>query len=112
MEIKGNKHDIIRNRKIREKQEKIQETWTPKDNSWQKKARCKLCKDLYVCNNNAEHEVRPWRIEGVAVCARCYFSRGTPELIAIYKMGREILTLAKGGNPLARRLIDDYMRGF
>lgn len=90
MEVKGNRAAIIRNRKIREKQERVQNDWMPRDNSWQRFARCKICKERYCCNNNEDHEVRPYRIKGVAICARCFFSKGTPQLVEMYLLIKDL----------------------
>ena len=85
------KHDIIRERRLRQKLERTKTEWTPQGKKdWHKKTRCPLCLQLYVVNNNAQREVRPLRMVGVAVCANCYYKRGTERLVRIYKLGRKM----------------------
>ena len=87
----GNKHDLIRERRLRQKLERVEAENRPRlTPSWFKYARCPLCRQRYVVNNNAEREVRPLRLLGVAICANCFYRAGTERLVRIYKVGKRL----------------------
>lgn len=86
------KHEIIRERKLRQKIQRVVDENTPKtqDKRGFKYARCPLCGERYVINNNARREIRVNRLLGVAICPHCFYRRGTERLVRIYKLGKRL----------------------
>lgn len=61
------------------RQRNIQKRWAPQDTSWQKFARCGVCKKTFCCNNYRDRKTRLKHLEmrGLIVCVFC---RRNPEI--------------------------------
>lgn len=53
--------------------------WDPQDVSWQKFARCEVCRKTFCCNNYRDRKARVshLKIRGIIVCSFC---RNNPEI--------------------------------
>ena len=82
------------NRSQERKVQKAQAMWDPAvgmiDQSWQRFARCKVCKRRICVNNNAEREIRPPRKLGVVCCPWC-----SEEAVQLYVITKKLANATK-----------------
>lgn len=104
--VTRNKHDLIRERRLKKKLDRIVDEATPKaPREGLKRARCPICGEKYVINNYEDREIRLKRILGVAVCANCAYRAGTERLVRIYKLGKQLSKIGACDEPDIHQLI-------